>query len=56
MGKADLKKIPDKLTDSEKKKQKNDNVSFPSYPYAVYLATPHFPALTPQSCPFRSCA
>ncbi|KAJ1473488.1 hypothetical protein T484DRAFT_1912938 [Baffinella frigidus] len=25
MGKADLKKIPDKLTDAEKKKVKNDN-------------------------------
>jgi len=25
MGKADIKKIPDKLTDSERKKRKNEN-------------------------------
>jgi len=27
MGKQDLKKIPDKMTDSEKKKKKNENKS-----------------------------
>lgn len=35
MGKAELKKLPDKLTDSEKKKLKNENVrSLTSSPFA----------------------
>eukprot|EP00290_Baffinella_frigidus_P055959 CAMPEP_0180369812 /NCGR_PEP_ID=MMETSP0989-20121125/18602_1 /TAXON_ID=697907 /ORGANISM="non described non described, Strain CCMP2293" /LENGTH=160 /DNA_ID=CAMNT_0022365027 /DNA_START=589 /DNA_END=1072 /DNA_ORIENTATION=- len=54
MGKADLKKIPDKLTDAEKKKVKNDNVSIQISRVLLQL-TPHFPALPPllRTCTFR---